>query len=429
MKTNKLRFIVFLLMFSMVALACGGDTTVEETTEAPEAEAPKETLASPATTSPPPVVLTVWAEAKIAEAIEPTLAAYEEAAGVDVQVAVYDFGAIRADVQTAAPAGEGPDVYLVVHDWMGELVKNGVAEPIDLGPLADEFVDVALDAYNLGGQTYGLPYFTEAMALYYNTDLVSDPISDFSELEASCASAGTEYCFGTPAGDAYANHYWYASGNGNIFEFGTSGFDPNNVGLDNSDSIAGVTLLDSYVKSGLVETLGWGDMVTAFNDGALPYMVQGPWAINDVTVPYSVVQIPAVNGNPGSPFIGVRGAVVNPFSENKVLATSFVLDYLSQDAVQEAMYIAEGRAPAKKALLESARNNPITAGFLNSALNGIPMPNIPEMANVWGAVGSAMGVIYNQDYGTNEETGITINSAEEAMKLAAQQVRDAIAGG
>jgi len=40
-----------------------------------------------------------------------------------------------------------------------------------------------------------------------------------------------------------------------------------------------------------------------------------------------------------------------------------------------------------------------------------------------------MGVIYNQDYGTNEETGITINSAEEAMKLAAQQVRDAIAGG
>jgi len=46
MKTNKLRFIVFLLMFSMVALACGGDTTVEETTEAPEAEAPKETLAS-----------------------------------------------------------------------------------------------------------------------------------------------------------------------------------------------------------------------------------------------------------------------------------------------------------------------------------------------------------------------------------------------
>ena len=34
MKTNKLRFIVFLLMFSMVAVACGGDAA-EETTEAP----------------------------------------------------------------------------------------------------------------------------------------------------------------------------------------------------------------------------------------------------------------------------------------------------------------------------------------------------------------------------------------------------------
>ena len=29
MKTNKLRFIVFLLMFSMVAVACGGDAAEE----------------------------------------------------------------------------------------------------------------------------------------------------------------------------------------------------------------------------------------------------------------------------------------------------------------------------------------------------------------------------------------------------------------
>ena len=43
MKTNKLRFIVFLLMFSLVAVACGGDTA-DDAAEAPDTtEAPKET--------------------------------------------------------------------------------------------------------------------------------------------------------------------------------------------------------------------------------------------------------------------------------------------------------------------------------------------------------------------------------------------------
>ena len=37
--------------------------------------------------------------------------------------------------------------------------------------------------------------------------------------------------------------------------------------------------------------------------------------------------------------------------------------------------------------------------------------------------------IRDRNYGTNEDTGVTVDSAADAMKLAAQQVRDAIAGG
>ena len=50
MRTNKSRFIVILIMLSMVAVACGGDTA-EDVAETPEVtEAPQETLAAPATT-------------------------------------------------------------------------------------------------------------------------------------------------------------------------------------------------------------------------------------------------------------------------------------------------------------------------------------------------------------------------------------------
>ena len=128
MKTNKLRFIVFLLMFSLVAVACGGDTA-DDAAEAPDTtEAPKETLAAPATTAPPPEVIVVWAEEKVAEALNPLVGAYEAAAGVDVEVVIYDFGAIKNDVLTAGPAGEGPDLFVGPHDMVGEIVANGVVK-------------------------------------------------------------------------------------------------------------------------------------------------------------------------------------------------------------------------------------------------------------------------------------------------------------
>ncbi len=57
------------------------------------------------------------------------------------------------------------------------------------------------------------------------------------------------------------------------------------------------------------------------------------------------------------------------------------------------------------------------------------MPNIPEMGSVWGPMADALNVIRTQAYGTNEETGVTISNASDAVKLAAEQIRNAIAGG
>ena len=155
MKNTKLRFIVFLLVFSMVAIACGGSDDTTESPDTTEATV-EETLASPATTAPPPEVIVVWAEELVANALDPLVGAYEAAAGVDVEVVVYDFGAIRTDVQTAGPAGEGPDVFLGAHDWVGELAANGVVAPLDLGDSVNDIFDVGIAGFSYGGNVYGL---------------------------------------------------------------------------------------------------------------------------------------------------------------------------------------------------------------------------------------------------------------------------------
>lgn len=429
MKRNKLRYFVILLLLSLVVTACGGDT--DTASDSPEAtEAPIETLAAPATTSPPPVKLVVWAEEKVATALDPLVGAYEAAAGVDIEVVVYDFGAIRTDVQTAGPAGEGPDVFLGAHDWVGELAANGVVAPLDLGSVASDLFEVGVTAFSYGGEVYGFPYATEAIAMFYNADLVDSVPATWEEAKTACDTAGTEFCVGTPSNDAYHNHPFIASTGGYVFA-STGGFDASDVGLDNAGAIASAEYLDGLVKNGTVYSADYGGAMSNFQEGRALFWMTGPWARGDASaVNYGVGLIPQFDGNAATPFVGVRGAMVSSFSDNQVLAQSFILDFFATIEVQQAMYESDPRLPATKSLfavVEAA--DPIAASFAASASNGIPMPNIPEMGSVWGPMADALNVIREQAYGTNEETGVTINNATDAVKLAAEQVRNAIAGG
>ena len=429
MKRNKLRYLVILVMLSLVVTACGGDS--DTASDSPEAtEAPIETLAAPATTSPPPVKLVVWAEEKVATALDPLVGAYEAAAGVDIEVVVYDFGAIRTDVQTAGPAGEGPDVFLGAHDWVGELAANGVVAPLDLGSVASDLFEVGVTAFSYGGEVYGFPYATEAIAMFYNADLVDSVPATWEEAKTACDTAGTEFCVGTPSNDAYHNHPFIASAGGYVFA-STGGFDASDVGLDNAGAIASAEYLDGLVKNGTVYSADYGGAMSNFQEGRALFWMTGPWARGDASaVNYGVGLIPQFDGNAATPFVGVRGAMVSSFSDNQVLAQSFILDFFATIEVQQAMYESDPRLPATKSLfavVEAA--DPIAASFAASASNGIPMPNIPEMGSVWGPMADALNVIREQAYGTNEETGVTINNATDAVKLAAEQVRNAIAGG
>ena len=429
MKRNKLRYFVILVLLSLVVTACGGDS--DTASDSPEAtEAPIETLAAPATTSPPPVKLVVWAEEKVATALDPLVGAYEAAAGVDIEVVVYDFGAIRTDVQTAGPAGEGPDVFLGAHDWVGELAANGVVAPLDLGSVASDLFEVGVTAFSYGGEVYGFPYATEAIAMFYNADLVDSVPATWEEAKTACDTAGTEFCVGTPSNDAYHNHPFIASAGGYVFA-STGGFDASDVGLDNAGAIASAEYLDGLVKNGTVYSADYGGAMSNFQEGRALFWMTGPWARGDASaVNYGVGLIPQFDGNAATPFVGVRGAMVSSFSDNQVLAQSFILDFFATIDVQQAMYESDPRLPATKSLfavVEAA--DPIAASFAASASNGIPMPNIPEMGSVWGPMADALNVIREQAYGTNEETGVTINNATDAVKLAAEQVRNAIAGG
>ncbi|NIR41124.1 MAG: extracellular solute-binding protein, partial [Actinobacteria bacterium] len=261
--------------------------------------------------------------------------AFTEATGVDVIVEIVDFGQIRDQVQVAGPAGEGPDIFIGAHDWIGELAANGVIAPIDLGPKTSGFFGVALNAFSYEGELYAVPYATESVALYYNTDMVPEAPADWEAVRTACAAIDVENCVGIPGGgegpDAYHNYPFVSAFGGYIFAYdAATGYDPSDVGLDTPEAIEGVQFLADLVESGIVAPTNYDTAKNLFLEGNEAFWITGPWERGTLegqdAVNWSVAQLPLVEGNVMRPFVGAQGFFLSAFSENTVVAQSFLLD-------------------------------------------------------------------------------------------------------
>ena len=437
MRGRKTAILGLLLAFALVAAACGGGDSADDTTttaapaETTTTAAPETTTtAAPETTTttaaPEVEPLLIWADETRTPVIEAIAADFEAATGVPVQIELKGFGDIRGDAVQQAPLGEAADIFIGAHDWIGELAVNGIVEPVELGSRADEFFPVALDAFSFEGNLYGLPYAIEAIGLYRNTDLVPNAPATFEDLLATCDALGdaVTQCLALPAGgDAYHHYPFLASTGGYIFQYDPAAraYDASDIGLDSEGAIAGFEFFNSLVADGVIDpAVDYGTMTDLFFNGNAAFMWTGPWALPDVQasgVNYATSPLPAINGNTAVPFVGVQGFFVNSFSDQKALAQTFVLDYVATVDVMTSLYDVGLRAPAHIAAFDVVASDPDVQAFGESASNGNPMPNIPEMAAVWDNLGNAVQEIYNQ-----------AGAPADVLATAAQAVKDAIAG-
>jgi maltose-binding protein MalE len=411
------------LVVALVAAACGDDAGTTTTTAATTTTAPATTTTTAPTAD---ITLLVWADVNRAPVIQAVAPAFTTATGVQVEVQVVDFGEIRGQVQTAGPAGEGPDLFIGAHDWTGELAANGVVEPIDLAGRESEFFQVALDGFSYEGDLYAVPYATEAVALYYNADMMDEPPTTWAELVAICEGLeGLSNCIGVPGGgpdaDAYHNYPFISAFGGYIFQYdAATGFDPEDVGLDSAGAIAGAEFLEAQVAAGIVGSFNYGDAKNLFLDETQPFWLTGPWeigALQDSGLNWGVTKLPTMEGNVPGPFVGAHGFFLSAFSENKLVAQSFLLDFINTTETMMALYGEDPRPPAHTGAFALISDDPVVATFALSAADGVPMPNIPEMGSVWGPLGDNLLAIRNGDL-----------AAAEAMQNAATGVREALAG-
>ncbi len=337
--------------------------------------------------------LVVWTDEERQTAVKDAAAAFEEETGATVKIVKKNFEDLRNDFIAQVPTGEGPDITVGAHDWLGALVAAGVVDTIDLGDKASEFESVALEAMTYDGQLYALPYSLETIALVQNVDLVgAEAPATWDEMIQKGLASGAERPFvintAGETGDGYTMYGFQTSFGAPVFVQDASGSYTTEVGMGGAAGEAFATWLGANGTAGtgfISTTVDYDINNELFNSGKAPYTIQGPWAISaytDVTN-LAVNPIPSAGGETAAPFVGVQGLYLSSQSKNALLAQEFLVNYLGTEEAQRALYEADPRIPAWSTLATEVSSDPIIAGFLASAQNGVPMPSIPEMGSVW----------------------------------------------
>jgi arabinogalactan oligomer / maltooligosaccharide transport system substrate-binding protein len=392
---------------SLVLAACGNGDDPDTDPETPATEE-----------------LLIWSDEGRIDVLLNLAERFGQEYNVNVTVQQLGFGDIRDQFKITAPAGEGPDIIIGAHDWLGELAENALLAEIDLGAKRGMFLDAAVDAFTYDGVLLGMPVLTENVALYYNPELVPEAPQTWDDVRQIAAdleaSGDVRQGYVLQEADPYHFYPIMSAHGGYVFGLDDEGsYDPSDVGIASDGSLAAARWLEDMTGNGHLQAdVDWEIMHTMFESGDAAMMISGPWAldrIRDSGAPYAIANIPS-GAAVGAPFLGVHGFMISAFSEQRLLAEAFLLEFVATEDTVSAWYDELPHTPAFLPVRDAIDDADLAA-FAAAGEVGQPMPAIPAMSAVWTAWSDAITLIMQGQ-----------SDAEEAFRNAATQIEEAIQG-
>ena len=375
-----------------------------------------------------PDKLTVWAndDEKQKAAIIELTKKYTEETGIPVEVTGISMLDQIKSLALDAPAGKGPDIFYQPHDRIGDIVIQGLAEPIDLSDATSDYVDTAIDAVTYDGEIYGVPQVIETYGMFYNKDLVAEAPETMEQLmliaEEQTDESQDKYGFLMEAANFYFVYPFFAGNGGYVFNKSEGAYDANDIGLANEGAVTGGELIQSWYTNGYVPKEINGDIMNGlFTGGKVATVITGPWniptykdALGDKlgTAPLPLLD----NGENPKSFVGVKSWMLSSYSENKDWATD-LMKFITNTENQLYYYEQAGEMPPNKAAIENEAviSDSLIAAFAEQATYGEPMPSVPQMQQVWEPMGNALQFIADGD------------NVEDVLTEAVQIIKDNIA--
>ncbi|MET0501103.1 MAG: maltose/maltodextrin ABC transporter substrate-binding protein MalE, partial [Candidatus Binatia bacterium] len=241
-------------------------------------------------------------------------------------------------------------------------------------------------------------------SLIYNKKLVTemppDQLSEFpafnKKLKAARPGAiAIMWDYASP----YFSFPFLASAGAYVFKRTKSGYDVKDVGVANAGAVKGLEAIIQLIEEGVLPKGSTQSvMEEKMSSGVLATMVNGPWVWSDLRksgIDFALAPLPGLEGKPGRPFVGVLTALINRSTPNDDFAIEFLEKYVcTADGLKAIDTDSPLGVPALKALAdEMSDRNPLIKVTYENALNGIVMPNIPQMGIFWSSMKAALEVV------------------------------------
>ncbi|WP_257275913.1 maltose/maltodextrin ABC transporter substrate-binding protein MalE [Endozoicomonas sp. SESOKO4] len=339
---------------------------------------------------------------------------FEKDTGIKVKVEIPEN--ITDRFQQAAASGGGPDILFWAHDRYGEWAQSGLLSSVNPAPdFKSKIDDLGWEAMTVNGKIYGYPVSMEAISLIYNKDLLPDPPSSFEEMfplkdKLAKSKEGKVTTIMWDQIQPYFTMPMLAADGGYVFKKTPTGYDVKDTGVNNAGAMAGAKMLTELIDKGVMPRgVDYGVMESSFNKGQAAMMITGPWAwsnldktkIDGKNLNYGVAALPGINGQRSKAFVGVWGATLNSASPNKALSREFLENYLlTDDGLRTMNSDVPLGAVVNKSYMKELEKDPRIKVTYDNAINGLLMPNVPEMGKFWSAMESALMNITSgrQDY-------------------------------
>lgn len=361
---------------------------------------------------------------------------YTELVGTPIELITVPDADFRSRMTLAAPSGDGPDVFgPVAHDWLGEFAVQNIAQTWAPDAIhgASELSQSSLAAVSVDGQLYGIPLFSEALALMYNTNLVPDAPATWDALVATATelTTGDQFGFVFPLLTQYYQGPFYFGFGSYIFRYENGAFDTTDIGLNNEGGIeASKFLRDMYhnqtppMPESVLDAANAGSFIDGqFEAGLVGMTIAGPWrepAVTAAGIPYGIATLPTLpNGQPMTPFSGYQAMCANAYSQN-LAAGQDLINFMGSAEGVSLMFAGFNKAPVRSSVMPAAIEfNPNFETWAAQAEIGVPMPNIPAMSEVWTPWGDAMTGIVNNNV-SDDEVQALMDQAVEQINAAIQ---------
>ncbi|MFC7371759.1 extracellular solute-binding protein [Fictibacillus iocasae] len=346
-----------------------------------------------------PKQLTIWEDKEKGIGTQDAIKKFEEKYGIKVKLEEKPMLDQQEKLRLDGRSGKGPDIITTPHDRVGPLALEGLIAPIKVSDETKKiYTESAINALTYEGNLYGLPKSTETPVFVYNKAFMDKAPETLDELKGD--KFGAEYSYLANWTDFYFAHGVLSGMGGYVFKDDNGTLDPADVGLANDGGVEGLDYITSWYKEGLFPKGIIGKDAGQTIDGLftgkkVAAVMNGPWSFQpykDAGIDIGVAPMPKLpNGEYVKTFIGVKGYFVSSYSKNQEWATKLV-EFITNEENSKVRFEKTAEIPPVVKLMEDpiiADNEAAKAVAVQSE-RGVPMPNIPEMAEVWTPAANAL---------------------------------------